>query len=264
MSEHFQLRSFETKYYEAQSQLLVLVAGSTTYYHILRTAFSGYFFTKFFNDRYGKYDWCAFVHDIPQDDYNKVRQLLQLLQEAVFIDTALGQTFALSYHMKPFYNAGRTEIGELHYQAKYHQDKAKALELTKHFENFILCHPSYSLSDLLIPVPFYGRKSFDLPAFLVEQLCNKLNIKSGRSLVRKVKSTKEMKNASEEEKSNIIRGAFEVVEDAAIKGKLITIIDDIYQSGNTLHELASVLQHAGATVQGLVATKTLRTSNQDN
>ena len=48
------------------------------------------------------------------------------------------------------------------------------------------------------------------------------------------------------------------IPNISLAGKLVTIIDDIYQTGVTLHEIAMVLQSKGATVQGLVATKTFR------
>lgn len=60
------------------------------------------------------------------------------------------------------------------------------------------------------------------------------------------------------EKSDNIRGAFRVSNEVSLQNKLVTIIDDIYQSGSTLHELGTTLQNAGAVVQGLVATKTLK------
>lgn len=63
---------------------------------------------------------------------------------------------------------------------------------------------------------------------------------------------------TEREKFENIRGAFEVVRNAPLQGRRIILVDDIYESGATLHELASELRRAGAEVLGLVATKTMR------
>lgn len=165
---------------------------------------------------------------------------------------------------------GRTELGELVYSAKPYdktvtnQHKQAARNLALHLGKFLDAHPSYHRFDFLVPVPYYGRKEYDLPKFLVEQLCALFNKSNEHLLVQKVKSTKSMKNAqSEEEKFNIVQGAFEVTSDSLVRGKRVVVIDDIYQSGRTLHELASTLKRAGAEVLGLVATKTLLTVNQD-
>lgn len=72
-----------------------------------------------------------------------------------------------------------------------------------------------------------------------------------------------MKQATLEEKSIIIQDAFQISPGVSFAGKRVTIIDDIYQSGNTLNELATLLNRSGADVYGLVATKTFKLSNQD-
>ena len=59
-----------------------------------------------------------------------------------------------------------------------------------------------------------------------------------------------------EDKSTNIRGAFQVDVAHPFKNKTVIVIDDLYDSGATLHELANILQSVGAKVFGLVATKT--------
>lgn len=60
-----------------------------------------------------------------------------------------------------------------------------------------------------------------------------------------------------QEKVDNMRGAFLVDKGAPFKNHLITLIDDIYESGVTLQELAHTLQQSGARIQGLAITKTL-------
>jgi predicted amidophosphoribosyltransferase len=67
-----------------------------------------------------------------------------------------------------------------------------------------------------------------------------------------------MKDASPEDKFENMLGAFAILDDTAVRKKLVIIVDDLYYSGTTLMELASTLNGAGATVQGLVATKATR------
>jgi hypothetical protein len=264
LADHFQLLKYEVKD-AGGGNIVILVSGPRNYYSILRHAFNNHHFSRAFDDRKNRYTWGAYINDIQMEDRLKVMKLLELLTKSVCIDDALSQTFALSYHYKStFEGTGRTDIGKLVYSAKpYHRptspkQMASAVALADHLEQFILSHPSYMRSDFLIAVPSSPNKSFDLPTFLARHLSNKLNIKNGQQHITRVGQSKPMKDyKSVQEKSDNIRGAFQVINTKIFEGSLVTVIDDIYESGTTLHELALTLQNAGATVQGLVATKTL-------
>lgn len=263
--DHFQLVGYEVK--DAGSgNAVVLISGSRLYYDIIRRAFNNYHFSRAFDDNRNRYTWGAYIYDIDETNRERVIALLELFKKTVCIEDALTQTFALSYHSQStFQGIGRTEIGELVYRAKpYHRppserQKQMAFKLVELFEQFIRCHPSYLRSDFLIAVPSYPEKPFDLPTFLVEQLVTKLGIQNGRNYVHKIRSSSPMKDCKTvKEKSDNIRGAFKISKEALLQNKCVTIVDDIYQSGATLHELGTVLQNTGAVVQGLVATKTLK------
>jgi predicted amidophosphoribosyltransferase len=43
-----------------------------------------------------------------------------------------------------------------------------------------------------------------------------------------------------------VRGAFQVVKPETVKGARILLVDDVYTTGNTLHECARVLIEEGA------------------
>lgn len=269
MSNHFQLASFRT-WVTPQGNTGILFSNSRKYYDILRDAFINCRFGPLWSDQRGMFDWGVHLNGANEEERQAVISLLELFRRTVCIDDALDQTFALDMHSYPSAEGGgRTPIGELVYQAKPYnrppneQNTLHAMKLAAHFTEFIACHPSYARADFLIPVPFFGQKAFDLPTFLANQLSKQNNIKNGQNFVQKIKNTKAMKNANEEEKFNIIQGAFELLEGVSIQDQRIILIDDIYQSGNTLHELGSILKREGATVLGLVATKTLRSFNQD-
>jgi predicted amidophosphoribosyltransferase len=156
-------------------------------------------------------------------------------------------------------------MGKLVRSAKpYHappseKQMVSAAHLAGRYEQFIRSHPSYMRSDFFIPVPSSSKKPFDLPTFLVEQLCVRLNIKNGIQYVTRAGNPKPMKDyKTVKDKSDNIRGTFKITDSKVFDGCLVTVIDDIYESGATLHELGITLQEIGATVQGLVATKTLK------
>jgi predicted amidophosphoribosyltransferase len=238
---------------------VILVSGSKLYYDLLADAFPDFRFSPAWPDQFNRYDWGFYINNIGDSERAQVRLLLELFQTTVCIDDRVPPTFALDYHYLPSYNAGRTEIGELVYQSKYQRNLSMAQQLASKFENFVACHLAYRKSDLLIATPPSNpKKPFDLPTFIVEQLCSRLKLTNGSHLVRKVKSTKPMKDASPEEKFENILGAFAVTQANKLKGKNVTVIDDIYYSGTTMLELISTLSQAGARVQGLVASKAKR------
>ncbi len=69
-----------------------------------------------------------------------------------------------------------------------------------------------------------------------------LGLKNGQNFIRKVKQTRPMKNMTDEERFDNIRGVFQLTENHPFTGRLVTIVDDVYHSGTTMHELAMTLQ----------------------
>jgi translation initiation factor 1 (eIF-1/SUI1) len=256
---HFQLTDFAI-WSKSNGNTVVLVSKHKRYLELLIESFPSMNFSHIWEDVFNKYDWGVFINQINDDQRERVKKLLELFQSVVCIEDVLSQSFALAYHMKPdYYEGGRSDIGELVFHAKYRNNQQYALELVNKFQNFIQCHPNYQKSNFLIYVPYYGSRSFSLPQYLAEELCNRFGFPSdAQQYVTKIKETQAMKDLTNEEKFENIRGCFQIHADAPFAGKVVTIIDDLYQSGTTLHELATTLQKTGATVQGLVATKTIR------
>lgn len=262
--DHFQISRFRIRL-DGDSQLLIMVSGERAYYRILRDAYYQNSFSRLFDDQYKNYDWGAFAYNIDSATKIATENLLNLFTQVVCIDDALSQTFALSYHSRPFYEGGgRTPLGQLVYEAKPYkrivndENLVAATELAQRLITFVNLHPSYRRADYLVSMPAYD-KNFDLPAYLVETMCQHLGIECANEFVHKIKSTRQMKDLNTiQEKANEIRGAFEIKYKEIFQNKRVVVVDDVYQSGTTVNELATVLQQAGATVLGLVATKTLR------
>jgi len=93
---------------------------------------------------------------------------------------------------------------------------------------------------------------------IAELTSTETGIENAIQYVYKTRKTEQLKDLpSVQAKANALRGAFEIMPDAPIQGKKIILLDDIYQSGTTLNEVANILKHKGAIVLGLVATKTI-------
>ncbi|MDQ7028144.1 MAG: hypothetical protein Q9P01_22750 [Anaerolineae bacterium] len=265
MPKRFKLQDYNVEYIVAKQQSCVLITGERIYYNILSDAYPNRC-NSIFDDRNHKYDWGVYINS-SEDEAQEIDNLLKMFTYAVCLQDTLHQTFALDYYYEPYWDkpeGGLTLAGSLVHQCKYYPidtpEHSQQLEkLIDYFSRFFTKHPSYGQSDYLVGVPYYGEKSFDLPTTLATRLCDKFSIINGEQYVAKIRETKSMKSLeAPEEKTKNIKGAFSVSNNAPFSGKRITILDDVYRSGTTILELASILQKAGAIVQGLVATKTIR------
>jgi hypothetical protein len=241
--------------------LLILFTGKQQYYSILRDAFPKHRYSRLFPDKTGKYQWGTYINNADVSDRQKISQLLTLLTTVVYLNDELSQTFALDYHSQPTENGfDKTVMGNSVYLAKYSNNKAKAEYLASQMINFIGSHPSYMVADLVIAVPSSkANKPFDLTNYLVQRIAETCGLMIGTSLITKIRQTSPMKDfKTPKEKFDNIQGAFRVVKPEAVENKTVILVDDIYHTGATLHELGTELQQAGAKVLGLVATKTIR------
>lgn len=247
-----------------QGNVLVLVSGHSDYYGILSTAFNQYKFSKDFSDRNGRYDWGTYIYKIDDNNLKKLHILLDLLSRSIYLKDRLSQSFALDHQMRPYYESGgRTDIGELVHLSKPYKKSVteahvkSAHELAQKYIEFIVSHPCYVRSDYVVAVPFNGKKDFDLPNFIVEHISGKLDIPNATHYICKHPTNKSMKDIETiDEKRENIRDAFEVTNPEVFKNKEVLLVDDIYDSGETLHGIGTELQRSGAIVRALVATKT--------
>ncbi len=237
--------------------LVVRIKGARRYLELLRDILRANHtvnISPIWPDQYNDYDFGLFINHANEQLASQISTILSLFEQYLFLDDNLAQTFALDYHMQ--YQGGRTKIGELVYQAKYQNGTID--QLVKHFLEFIKHHPLYHQADYI-----YGVPSSRSP--LVQQLVTHL----GRDLDKPIapilinKHPSNMKDLSLEEKFQQVGKIFETVrvDEQNLQGKHIILIDDIYQSGATMNEIAQRLQRYGATVYGLVATKTHSQSN---
>lgn len=257
------MRHFKLINYSIEKKLngdtVILVSREKVYLEILTQVFPSLHFSPIWPDRFKRFDWGMFLKNASDKEVKEVREVLELFQQAVCISDNLEQTFALDHHMKPEYNAGRSEVGEWVYKSKYERNRGSALKLADKFVEFVQLHPVYRNADYLVYVPYRGYKHFSLPKYIAEQVCLQVGISGNlQSQVMKTRDTEPMKNVPDEGKFDNIRGAFAVADNLNLAQKSVIIVDDLYHSGATLQEFANTLINVGATALGLVATKTKR------
>jgi predicted amidophosphoribosyltransferase len=257
MTTYLQIKAYEVTPLPQQRQILVSVAGSRKYYHILRDTYKQVHQIFDDDDKESTFDWGVYING-DETTAEEIVNLLNMFTKILCIDDSLNQTFALGYHKDIFQ---KTVYAAKPYHKKLTPANIKAArKLANWFEVFMTRHPAYRNSDFVLPIPFPSQKQFDLPTFIVNAVCQKLGMQNGKQYTRMIRkpqySMKDLDTIREKMKN--VQGIFQVHPNAPFQGKRITIIDDIYESGTTLQTFADSISSTGAIVQAVVATKTKR------
>ncbi len=129
---------------------------------------------------------------------------------------------------------------------KYKENQIIARELALHLakrvkhliDNNQLATPQY-----LIPVPLHKKRlqqrGYNQAALIADALASHLNIPVLDCTTRILNTTTQTELNAAERRANL-RDAFKLVDD--ISGNIVAIIDDVYTTGATMHELAKTLE----------------------
>lgn len=88
------------------------------------------------------------------------------------------------------------------------------------------------------------KRGYNQSELLAREIANSLSLECRPSL-EKVKESPEQKSLSAKERAENLKGVF-FCSDAALKGKRVLLIDDVFTTGATANECSSVLLKAGA------------------
>jgi ATP-dependent DNA helicase RecQ len=165
--------------------------------------------------------------------------------------------WALGFHSR-FAGAewSRSPVGELAYRLKYQNDLSALPPLVE--QALALCaeYPELADVDALVPVPPSTPHPFDPVSALADALGTRLERPVRPVLVktRETKPQKEMHTLAQKRAN--VAGAFAVQGD--VRGQRLLVLDDLYDSGETLKEVTRVLKQAEATaVMVLTLTRTI-------
>jgi ComF family protein len=104
--------------------------------------------------------------------------------------------------------------------------------------------------EVLIPVPLHRRRlrqrEFDQALALAQYLSQEVHIPYRAATLIRRRSTESQVGLSRMERDENVRGAFDVAEPQAVRGKTVLLIDDVYTTGATVKECTRVLLRAGA------------------
>ena len=106
--------------------------------------------------------------------------------------------------------------------------------------------------DLVLPVPVHPHKKrtrgYNQAALIAESFCSRTGLKCNDSILIRVRETHVMRSLGPDQRRENIRGAFALKRsgERETAGKRILLIDDIYTTGATVDEIASLLKHPGS------------------
>jgi ComF family protein len=105
---------------------------------------------------------------------------------------------------------------------------------------------------LLVPVPLHRwriwRRGFNQSALIATEIARRTGIELRTDLLGRRKATPMLGGLGRAARKRTLRGAFAVPSDkrAALKGRTVLLVDDVYTSGATANGCARVLKRAGA------------------
>ncbi len=152
----------------------------------------------------------------------------------------------------------RSGVGDLTWRLKYNADESVLPALIRQALDLFQAHPEMMQADVIVPVPATTERSLKPVQAFCEALAAKTGIPVQTFLVktRPTRPQKEMKTLAQKRAN--VAGAFAVRGEVA--GKRILVVDDLFDSGATLEEIANLLmRHQAARVAVLTLTRTIHT-----
>ncbi|KAF3978764.1 MAG: hypothetical protein HFP77_00245 [Methylococcales symbiont of Iophon sp. n. MRB-2018] len=190
-----------------------------------------------------------------QDEFDKIEKWIDAQGTTVFIRSLLPSCIALDVNVD-YANEVKTKIGDLEYKAKNNQNQDAIDDLVD-----LLCSKIQLNQEeyYLAAVPANKDKGFDLPTLLVAKIAEKLGCRDITDHFQYQNSKQALKSVGIGDKWQELERANLQFEQHILDNKPIILIDDKYQSGTTLHYVASKLNEAEFnTVYGLVIVKTIK------
>lgn len=132
------------------------------------------------------------------------------------------------------------------YRYKTHLRRPLALLTAAPLRDFVAaCAP-----ELMVPVPLHLRRlrerGFNQAVLLGEILAREWGIPLARGAMRRIRWTEPQITLTAAQRRDNVKGAFDVRDAGAVKGRRVLLVDDVYTTGSTVRECAHVLKAAGA------------------
>lgn len=187
----------------------------------------------------------------------KLRTFEEKLGCNIIISDLLSCSVALSINLNK--DGQYSVIGGLEHKAKEYKCPQSILSLSEQLVEVIKKYPFYKTAELICPIP---RSNSEEPQSLSEVLCNSVSrdVKHLSNLTEQIywaNKTVSIQGADFEKKwSQLESCGLEFTDNFNVKGRHVILLDDMYQSGCTMHYVASKILEKGAShVLGLALVK---------
>ncbi|MEW6595858.1 MAG: ComF family protein [Thermodesulfobacteriota bacterium] len=138
-------------------------------------------------------------------------------------------------------------VAEAIHRFKY-QGETCGLATFAHFHQS--APPDLAASDCILPVPLHKKRlrerGFNQAQLLAAALFPGQRQRLHPDLLRRVRHTAPQTGMNGRERRRNLRGAFAVSRPEKIRGQRVLLVDDVYTTGSTVNECATILRRAGA------------------
>lgn len=168
--------------------------------------------------------------------------------------------WALDFHSRRIASGWRlTETGRLVRKYKYSGRIDLADRLVERIITLMEQYPTLKAIDGIVPVPSSVKRLYDPVSLLGQVLAQRLGVPLFSEALQKTRTTHLQKDLhTHAQKHANVADAFAVKGD--VQGKSLLVLDDLYDSGETLREVTRVLKRAGArSIKVLTLTRTRHT-----
>lgn len=133
---------------------------------------------------------------------------------------------------------------------KYADARHLAAYLADWMERQWIVYPELSQAQVLIPVPLHRKKlrarGYNQSELLARALGSNVGLPVDTVSVLRTRNTPSQTKFGREGRLQNMSGAFSCVNPAAVKGKIVLLVDDVATTGATLEGCAQALRAAGA------------------
>lgn len=148
-------------------------------------------------------------------------------------------------------------LEDLIVRLKYRKEERLAVFLGDRMAEALAPEASF---DVVLPVPLHLKRlrerGFNQAAWLACRVAKRRQAPVNPFVLEKIQATRPQAELSGTERRTNLRSAFRVADPAAVDGKRILLVDDVYTTGATVEAAARVLKKAGAEgIEVLVAAR---------
>lgn len=150
-----------------------------------------------------------------------------------------------------------TKLGYALNQLKYHNNFEQLSFLIEQMTLFLKTRLVLPYLHVILPIPASKQRErqpvYEIAQGVAEQIHKPIDF----NFIKKIKNTTELKSIQKPyERCKALSGAFEITDSNLYRNKKVLLIDDLFRSGSTLNEIASVLYRDAGVQNVYVVTLT--------